>query len=360
MPEPRPRLLPYRDDALAIGGLLVLVFVFFRRAALLRGYFYLGDIVFFFEPAKALLHESLPRDACPSGRSGSSPATRWRRRTDRRFLPRIPPRFLAASRAGRHQLADRSARAARRGRRLSTGATARRQTIRRLARRPGLRLQRLSVRAYPPRQPVLRRELAAADHPLRGARGARGLGAECRRRRPLLGRRGACGHPQTLFANSLVVLFWVLWRWWESRRGGNRRAHGRGSASWPSRSGWASRWPRCKSCRPRRWPRRLPTADGVTLPTSPPLVSPCGVSPASVWPHPVHVLYIGLAPLGLAVLGGVRRRGWPLALLGIGALALALGRRLPSMTCSASCPASPTSVLLPTIWWSSRSRPRSW
>jgi hypothetical protein len=52
-------------NAFGIACLVSLTLAFFWRAALLRGYLVYGDIVFFFEPAKALLHDSLRAGRLP-------------------------------------------------------------------------------------------------------------------------------------------------------------------------------------------------------------------------------------------------------------------------------------------------------
>ena len=54
-----------RSDVAAIGGLVALHLAFFWRAALLRGFLIHSDICYFFEPAKSLLHDSLRAGRLP-------------------------------------------------------------------------------------------------------------------------------------------------------------------------------------------------------------------------------------------------------------------------------------------------------
>ncbi|MCJ7752672.1 MAG: hypothetical protein MUQ65_16565, partial [Armatimonadetes bacterium] len=54
-----------RSDFLAVGALILLHCAFFWRAILLRGFLVHSDICYFFEPAKAFMHESLRAGRLP-------------------------------------------------------------------------------------------------------------------------------------------------------------------------------------------------------------------------------------------------------------------------------------------------------
>jgi len=153
-----------------------------------------------------------------------------------------------------------------------------------------------------------------------------------------------CGHPQTLFQISLVVIFWVAWRWLESgrrRRGLARRAALTLGVTFALGLGLAA-------------VQLLLTADlaaasphgergsleyvtsysllpahlvGLVLPNregTPAFNSYTGGN--YYWEY---VLYIGLLPLALAVVGAARRKAWALAGLAAAGMLLALARGNP-------------------------------
>ncbi len=154
-----------------------------------------------------------------------------------------------------------------------------------------------------------------------------------------------CGHPQTLFQITLIVLFWVGWRWAASRRAERRwplrraagllvaiLALGLGlaavqllmtydlAAAAPHGERGSLRYVTSFSLLPKH-------LFGLIRPNwqgTPAFNSYTGEN--YYWEY---VLYIGLVPLALALVGATRRRGWPLAGLGVVALALALARGNP-------------------------------
>ena len=154
-----------------------------------------------------------------------------------------------------------------------------------------------------------------------------------------------CGHPQTLFHVSLVVAFWIAWRWAQANRrretGQNARALTIAAITFFLGAALSAI-------------QLLPTAQLAAA-------APHGengewsyVTSFSLLPKHLfgmiapnwqgsmafntyegepyyweYVLYIGLAPLALAVLGGTRRRGWVIGALALVALAMALGTMNP-------------------------------
>ncbi len=150
-----------------------------------------------------------------------------------------------------------------------------------------------------------------------------------------------CGHPQTLFHVSLVVAFWIAWRWVQANRaretGQNARALTIAAITFLLGAALSAI-------------QLLPTAQLAAA-------APHGengewayVTSFSLLPKHLlgmiapnwqgsmafntyegepyyweYVLYIGIAPLALAILGGARRRGWVIGAVALAALAMALG-----------------------------------
>jgi hypothetical protein len=159
------------------------------------------------------------------------------------------------------------------------------------------------------------------------------------------GASALCGHPQTTFHISLLVAFWVSWRLVQAKRSEGRWQLGRSAAilglvfalgfgaaavqllltaevaaAAPHGARGALDYVTSFSL---RWHHLL----GLVSPNwqgSPAFQDYDGE--AFFWEY---VLYVGLAPLALALVGGGTRRGWVLAGLAMAALVLALAQGNP-------------------------------
>jgi len=264
-------LLAGYGDALGIACLAGLVLAFFWRAVLLRGYLFYGDIPLSFEPAKALLHDSLEAGRLPLWSPwifAGYPVAAEGQITA--FYPvSVLISWLLPSLGAINWLVVLHVMLAG----VSTYLLARL-----LGASPfGAWLAGLTYAfsgflfAHIHHVSLL---CAASWMPLvicfveRASRGA--LVPDAIPAALCWAAAALCGHPQMLFHISLVVLFWVAWRWREST--GSRH---------------------------RTQPGRAAGALALTF------------------------------ALGLVILGGARRKGWSLAGLGAAALVLALAAGSP-------------------------------
>jgi hypothetical protein len=154
-----------------------------------------------------------------------------------------------------------------------------------------------------------------------------------------------CGHPQTLFQVSLMVLFWLVWRFVGARRLGERRILGRavgiGAVVFLLGPGLAC----VQLLMTADLSKTAPHGESGTLAyvTSFPLLPKhlIGLVAPNWQGTPAentyrgekyyweYVLYLGLLPLALAVLGATRRRARTFAGLAVAALVLALAQGNP-------------------------------
>jgi hypothetical protein len=318
-------LVAAHGDAFGIISLIGIVLIFFWRAALLRGYLFFGDIVLFFEPAKALLHESLRAGRLPlwspwifagypvaaEGQIAAFYPLSW---LISWLLPApaainwlvivhltlagvsmyVLARLLGASAFGAWLAGFTYA--------FSGYLFAHIHHVSLLCAASWMPLVLYFIERAWQRVLVPNAVLAAA----------------------CWAAVALCGHPQTLFHISLVVLFWVGWRWRESVRMVGQAAHVRSAGVLMLTFGLGCALAAIQLLPTAALARSSPhsTIGGLAYVTSYGLSAPdlSGL----VWPRQVHVLYLGLIPLGLAILGGARRRWWPLAGLAAAALLLAV------------------------------------
>jgi len=149
-----------------------------------------------------------------------------------------------------------------------------------------------------------------------------------------------CGHPQTLFHVSLVVGFWIAWRWVQANRaretGQNTRALTIAAVTFllgaalsaiqllptaqlaaAAPHGEKGEWSYVTS-----FSLLLKHMFGMIAPNwQGSMAHNTYQGEPYYWEY---VLYIGLAPLALAVIGGTRRRGWVIGVMALAALAMAL------------------------------------
>jgi len=155
-----------------------------------------------------------------------------------------------------------------------------------------------------------------------------------------------CGHPQTIFLTSLTLLFWVAWRLIQSRRQRDAKPVLRAAAvlaiTFCLGAGLAA-------------VQLLLTADLAAIAPHGERGALAYVTRFSLLPRHLlgliapnwqgtpavntyrgeryyweYVLYIGLAPLALACIGAAARRGWTLAVFALIAIFLALARGHPT------------------------------
>ncbi|UCC67002.1 MAG: YfhO family protein [Armatimonadota bacterium] len=345
--EAAPRRDPSRWSRLVLPSLILLHLAFFWRAALLRGFLLHSDICYFFDPAKALLHEALragrlplwsPYLFCgyPIAAEGQIAAF---------YPPSLLISWLLPSPAAINWLIISH---------LILAAV----SMYLLARALGLspfaawlsaltfsfsgylfaHLHHVSLICASAWLPLV---ILFIDRACRG---------------PLLpnaplaaltyAAAALCGHPQTLFLISLTAIFWIAWRLIQSRRAAAPGALPRAAATlaitFALGLGLAA-------------VQLLLTADlsaaaphgqrgDLTYITSFSLLPKhlLGLLAPNWQGTPAfntyrgepyyweYVLYLGLAPLTLALIGGATRRARTLALFALAALLLALAQRNPA------------------------------
>jgi len=333
-----------RGDWLALGALVSLHVGFFREALLLRGFLVHGDICYQFEPLKALLHESLRAGRLPlwspylmmgypiaaEGQIGAfypvALLISW-------VLPSpgainyIVAFHLLLAGIGMFLLARRLG--------VSAFGAWLAAVVFSFSGYFFAHIHHISLicaAAWVPLTLLFVERAWQADPIRNGVLAALALAA-C----------ALSGHPQTLFFSLLIVIFWTVWRALARSREveAPRRAVTILAAVFGLGLGIAA-------------VQLLLTADlsiaaphsgasGLAYVTAFSLVpkhlfglvspnwegTPAFDTYVGLRYYWEYVLYIGLVPLGLAAVGGARRRGWALAGLAVCALALALARGNP-------------------------------
>lgn len=341
-----PAVSPRRADAFAVGALAAVHLAFWWRALALQGVLIHSDICYFFEPMKALLHDSLragrlplwsPYIYCgyPVAAEGQIAA----------FYPisLLLSWLLPSSAAVTWLVAVHVMLAA-----LGSYALARHLVLSPFASfLSGLtfsfsgylfaHIHHVSLVCAAAWLPWV---VLFVEHAWRGPLLPNAAGAAL-----AWGAAALCGHPQTVFLISLAVAYWLCWRWLGSnsskRKASLRRLCGvlglvlilgagvgavqllltaELSASAPHGERGSLEYVTSFSLLPRH-------LVGLVAPNwqgTPAFNDYEGEN--YYWEY---VLYLGLAPLALAVVGGMARRGRALALLGLVSLALALARGNP-------------------------------
>jgi hypothetical protein len=334
-----------RSDFLAVGALILLHCAFFWRALLLRGFLVHGDICYFFEPAKAFMHESLRAGRLPLWSPyifcGYPIAAEGQIATF--YPPSLLISWLLPSPGAINWLIVSH---------LLLAAVA----MYLLARALGLQsfgaclsavvfsfsgylfghIHHVSLICAAAWLPVvlLFVERARRNLALNGALAGLAWGAAA-----------LCGHPQTLFHISLAAIFWIVWRSIQRKREGGAGVLRRGlalaalvlllglglsavqllltanlSATAPHGERGTLEYVTSFSLLPDH-------LVGLVLPNwrgTPAFNTYTG--DRYYWEY---VLYIGVAPLLLALVGAATRRGRVFALVALAALILALAKGNP-------------------------------
>ena len=339
--------MPRRVDGFAIASLVLLHLGFFWRAALLRGFLAHSDICYFFEPAKAFMHEALragrlplwsPYIFCgyPIAAEGQIAA----------FYPvSLLISWLLPSPGAINWLIISH---------LLLAAV----SMYLLARALGMTPLGACFSAFTfSFSGYLFAHLhhvslicAAAWLPLTILFVERACRGRLLPNAPLAALTWAaaalCGHPQTLFLTSLAVIFWIVWRLTQSLRRQEPRALRRAaalflitfvlglglaavqllltadlSASAPHGERGHLSYVTSFSLLPRHLVGLIaPNWQGT----------PAFNTYRGERYYWEYVLYLGLLPLALALIGGASRRGWTLAGLALAALFLACARGNPA------------------------------
>jgi len=324
------RAIPAPGDVFGIVSLVGLVLVFFWRAALLRGYLFFGDIVLFFEPAKSLLHDSLRAGRIPlwspwmfagypiaaEGQIAAFYPVSW-------LISWLLPgpgainwlviAHLALAGVSMYLLA-RLLGASPFGAWLAGLTYA-------FCGYLFAHIHHVSLLCAAGWMPLVLYFVERACR--RAVLPNAVLAGVCWAAAAL------CGHPQTLFHISLVVLFWVGWRWRGSVRSLGRAAHARATSVLLLTLGLGFALAAIQLVPTAALARASPRSSLGAREYVTSFALTVGDLRGLVWPSRVHVFYLGLAPLALALLGATRR-GWrPLAGLAAAALVLAVASGNP-------------------------------
>ena len=338
--EEGPRV-PRRSDGIAVAALILLHLGFFWRAAILRGFLIHSDICFFFEPAKSLLHDALRAGRLPLWSPfifGGYPIAAEGQIAAFHPLSLLISWLLPSPGAVNWLVISH----------LVIGAVSMYLLARALGAPPFAawlagftfsfsgylfaHIHHVSLLCAASLLPLV---IYFIERAWRGSALPNSALAALAWAAAAL-----CGHPQTLFHISLVVLFWVAWRWVQAHRaqrpGQRARALTIGAVTLALGSALAA-------------VQLLPTAQlAATAPHGEKgawsYVTSFSLLPehlfglvAPNWQGTMafgtyrgepyyweYVLYIGILPLALAVVGATRRRGWALAGMAVGALGMAL------------------------------------
>jgi len=329
-----------------VGALALVHLAFFWRALTLRGAFIHGDLLFFFEPVKGFMHESLragrlplwcPHIMCgyPLAAEGQiaafhplSLALSWLLPSPAAIGWLLAVHLLAAG-LGAYALARTLG--------CSPSAAWLSGLVFSLSGYLLSHLHHVSLICAAAWLPVI---LVFVERAWRGpmARNIALAGLAC-------SMAALAGHPQTLFHITLAVLFWVGWRTVERARRARR---------WPLRTALIVAAGTLVLGAGLAAVQLLPTAELAAAAPRAGRGDLGYITSFSLRPEHLiglvapnwqgtpaddtysgrpyyweYVLYLGIAPLALALVGGTQRRAWPLAGLAAAALLLALARNNP-------------------------------
>ncbi|MBE9566174.1 MAG: YfhO family protein [Proteobacteria bacterium] len=333
-------------DAGAIASLVALHMVLLWRAAILRGFLMHNDLIYFFEPAKALLHESLragrlplwsPYVLCgyPFAAEGQIQA----------FYPvsLLISWLLPAPAAINWFVISHLLLAA-----ISMYLLARQMGMSRFSAWLAAltfsfsgfifaRIQHLSILGVYAWLPLV---IFFVERAWRSA-----LVPNAALAAAAWAASALCGHPQGLFFTSLITVFWVVWRWVGGERTGRSYQFWGGVRLLAIVFGLGAGLAAVQLLLTLDLARAGPpgkAGDLAWIAMYPLLVKHLVGLVAPNWQGSIafdtytgedyywgYVLYIGLIPLALALIGSGRRTNWAIAGLAIGGLVLALGPHNP-------------------------------